>query len=204
MTLTATSTRDRLLEAGAGLFIEVGYAETTLRTLADRVGVKAGSIYYHFASKDELLTEVLRIGIERISAAFEAALLDAAGQPPEIRLRRAIGAHLEALFGHGPFTATHVAVFNRIPGPVRDEVVPLRDAYEARWVALYDSLRADDATHPDIDLHLARLTLLGAMNSALEWFDPSGDKSLDALIQQIAHLHWSGIRNTTYDHEDEA
>ena len=202
MTLTSLSTRDRLLETGAHLFVELGYAETSLRAIAERVGVKAGSIYYHFASKDDLLTEVLQIGMERITNEVRDALDQSAQLGPAERIRAAVSAHLQALFEHGPYTATHVAVFPRAPAGVRDRVVPMRDAYEALWMGLYRDLARVGAIDPAIDLQLARLTLLGSMNGALEWFNLSGHQPIDALADQIGQLHWQGIRFNTHQEDD--
>ena len=49
------SGRDRILDEAATLFLRHGYEGTSLRQLADVVGMKAGSLYYHFSSKDDLL-----------------------------------------------------------------------------------------------------------------------------------------------------
>ncbi len=53
------ATRDQILVEAARLFRHQGYAATTLRQIADAAGIKAGSIYYHFGSKDEILGVVL-------------------------------------------------------------------------------------------------------------------------------------------------
>ena len=49
-----SATRERILLEAARLFRHHGYAATTLREVADASGIKAGSIYYHFGSKDEI------------------------------------------------------------------------------------------------------------------------------------------------------
>ena len=61
------------------MFLQQGYDATSLRHIADAVGMKAGSIYYHFASKDELLAEILRRGIDVMETAFDEADRTAAG-----------------------------------------------------------------------------------------------------------------------------
>lgn len=200
MTDTQVDTRDRLLQIGADLFIELGYTETSLRTIADRAGLKAASIYYHFNSKDVLLADILRLGMERITAAHEDAVAETSEAPPEVRLRAAIAAHLRALFAYGPFTAAHVTVFSRAPAAVRDTIVPIRDEYEGRWADLFRSLGATGSIRPGVDLHLTRLTLLGSMNSSLEWFVPGRQRPLEALIDHFAQTTWHGIR--TPDQED--
>lgn len=185
--------RRRILDAAAEAFWRRGYAATTLREIADAAGMKAGSLYYHFDSKDELLTAVLRRGIAVMDEAFSVAEAVAASRPPRGRLRAHVRAHLEALFEHGPYTAAHVTTFHTAPDPVRRRIVPLRDAYEARWADLIAGLAAEGALTDDIDPHLVRLLLFGAMNTSVEWFRPDGPLDLDELAAAITDHTWHGI-----------
>lgn len=186
--------RARILEEAAELFLRRGYAQTSLRHIAAAAGMKAGSVYYHFGSKEEILAEILRRGIEVVTASFEetrASLPD--GIDPRERLRSHLRAHLAALFAHHPFTAAHVSVFPTAPEAVRRAGVPMRDGYEQRWAELLDELAEAGALAPGLDLTLHRLLLLGAANSALEWFDPAGEHSLDHLADVITRQFWSGV-----------
>jgi AcrR family transcriptional regulator len=54
--------RDLILHSAAQLFHRQGFSATTLRQIAARAKIKAGSIYYHFDSKEEILDEVLDRG----------------------------------------------------------------------------------------------------------------------------------------------
>ena len=58
--MEVTSTRERILDAAADLFVEKGFAATSLREIAERVGVTKAALYYHFTSKDELLSALLQ------------------------------------------------------------------------------------------------------------------------------------------------
>jgi AcrR family transcriptional regulator len=49
------STRDRILDIALELFTEHGYEKTSLRQIAERLGFSKAAIYYHFASKDDIL-----------------------------------------------------------------------------------------------------------------------------------------------------
>lgn len=51
--------REQILDAAAALFTELGFSGTSTRAIADRVGIRQQSIYYHFAGKDEILIELL-------------------------------------------------------------------------------------------------------------------------------------------------
>jgi TetR/AcrR family transcriptional regulator, cholesterol catabolism regulator len=184
--------RERILDAAAALFVESGYEATSLRRLAELAGIKAGSLYYHFESKDDLLTAVLRRGVEVMHRAFDEADQRTTGSAPAERVEAHVRAHLAALFEHGPYTAAHVVTFRTAPPAVRDIVLPARDAYEARWTALLLGLRADGAIAGDVDIGVARLALFGAMNSSLDWFDPQRG-ALDVVAAAIARQFWTGV-----------
>jgi AcrR family transcriptional regulator len=51
----ADQTRQRILETASTLFVEHGYAGTSIRDISERLGMTKGSLYYHFASKEDLL-----------------------------------------------------------------------------------------------------------------------------------------------------
>ena len=57
----------RVLDAAAKIFRDYGYAGTTMRAIADEADLKAGSIYYHYKSKDDLITAVLDLGIRSVT-----------------------------------------------------------------------------------------------------------------------------------------
>lgn len=185
--------RRRILDEAARLFLDRGYAETSLRDIARAAGMQAGSVYYHFDSKDEILEEILRRGIVAVDVVFaETSAQMPSSATPADRLRRHVRAHLGALFEHGAYTAAHVTVFHSAPPAVRAASIPVRDGYEERWQGLLTGLVPDTAA----DVTLVRLLLLGAMSSALEWFDPSGARSLDDVADTITHQTLSGLGAT--------
>lgn len=188
----AERSRTRILDAAAEMFIDRGYEGTSLRRLAGEVGMKAGSLYYHFASKDELLTAVLERGIEVMHDAFDAAEDSHRRAEPFDRLAAHVRAHLSALFEHGPYTAAHVVTFRTAPESVRDRVVPTRDDYESRWTELLAELQRDGALDGGVGVNVARLALMGAMNSSVEWFDPDRG-SIDEFAAAIVTYYWKGV-----------
>lgn len=186
-----TSGRERILDVAAASFVSFGYEGTSLRHIADAVGMKAGSLYYHFASKDELLTEILRLGIAVMNTAFDQAAAAPATSSAE-RISGHVRAHLAALYENGPYTAVHVTSFRTAPAAVRNEIVILRDDYEARWTSLLRSLQVDALLSADIDITLARLALFGVMNSSVDWFDHTRG-NLDDFAAVITRQFWNGV-----------
>ena len=76
MEAATTSTRERLLAAAQALIEEGGYGAASVIAIADRAGVAAGTLYRHFASKEELFVEVFRSVCEREERAMRAACDD--------------------------------------------------------------------------------------------------------------------------------
>ena len=82
------STRERILDAALDLFIEKGFDKTSLREIAEQLGVTKAALYYHFASKEDILmalhlrlhefgAEALaQLGSQQPSPALWADLLD--------------------------------------------------------------------------------------------------------------------------------
>ena len=99
-----TDTRERILEAAAELFADRGYAGTSIRDIADRLGLTKAALYYHFTSKDEILQALVAKPI-----ALMTAVLD---EPHEMTtpasLRAFIRSVLDAMAQCSPAT---VAVF---------------------------------------------------------------------------------------------
>jgi AcrR family transcriptional regulator len=55
----ADETRQRILDVAVDLFIEQGYAGTSVRDISERLGMTKGSLYYHFASKEDVLNALV-------------------------------------------------------------------------------------------------------------------------------------------------
>lgn len=190
---TQQTGRERILSEAAELFLTRGYAETSLRTIAEAVDMQPASIYHHFESKDALLTEILEIGMDAVRTAFIAVANELGPDAsPHARLRGHVAGHLRALFANHAFTAAHVTVFPFAPAEVRSASVPTRDAYEASWTILL----ADIAPGLDDEaVGIARLALFGAMNSTVQWFDPANGSTND-LAAAIVDTLWNGLANS--------
>jgi AcrR family transcriptional regulator len=82
-----TTTRDRIREVAVELFSTRGYEKTSLREIADELGVTKAALYYHYRSKEELLASLVQPVLDDMSAVVDRideklgpANLDAAGK----------------------------------------------------------------------------------------------------------------------------
>lgn len=183
--------RHRILDTTAALVLEHGVAGVAQRQIADGVGMKAASLYHHFSSKNDIVEAVFRRGIDVMEHAWDTAATATASADPRTRLFAHVRAHLSALFENGPYTAAHVTAFRTAPSEVREAVVPMRDAYEARWTTLLAEFVDTGHLAADTPIGLSRLTLFGAMNTTVEWFDTDRG-NLDQLTAVITTQFWDG------------
>lgn len=189
--------RTGILNAAATLFRQHGYGTVSLRAIAQAAGIKAGSIYYHFASKDEIVIEILNAGILAVHAEVRAAVDTLpAGAPADTVIRAALRGHLRALLEHGDYTSANVRIFGQVPPAVRDANLSARRAYEKYLDDLLSDLQASGAIRSNINIRRFRLMLIGALNATLEWFDPSRG-GIEALADDYADTFLNGILTQT-------
>ncbi|NMO52899.1 TetR/AcrR family transcriptional regulator [Actinoplanes sp. TBRC 11911] len=63
-----TDTRDRILSVALGLFTRQGYATTSLREIADELGVTKAALYFHYKTKDDIMAGILRGYLDGLDA----------------------------------------------------------------------------------------------------------------------------------------
>jgi TetR/AcrR family transcriptional regulator, cholesterol catabolism regulator len=173
----ADISRQQILAVAATLFCARGYAGTSLRDIAAAVGMKAGSLYYHFTSKEELAAEVLRTGVERVHQAV-GNRLRALGESASLRdkIEGAIAAHLETLWLESDFASAHIRCIHTAPPNVQESLHQVRRDYETVWRDLIGEAAEASLLPPGADPNAVRLAILGALNWSLEWFDPGRHK----------------------------
>ena len=176
----------RILDAAARLLRHRGYEATTVRAIAEAVGMKGASIYHHFRSKDEIVARVLNDGVRVVREAVAAAL---SGLPPDAdpgtRLETAIRAHLPSSLQHSDYTSASIRAFAFLPPALQARCRDERRAYEALWRGIVADLARAGRVAPGLDADALRLMLLGAVNWAGEWYRP-GRLPIDALARDFA------------------
>jgi AcrR family transcriptional regulator len=170
-TLRATRSDSRLrhiLDAAAGLFCEKGFHPTSMRDIAHAVSMLPGSLYYHFASKEDVLVAVYEEGVRMISAAVSEAV--ARHIAPWERLEAACVRHLETLLGGSDYAQVVIRVLPKdVPGAAA-RLTSLRDSYEALFIGLCAALPLPRGAHRGT----MRLMLLGALNWCPNWYRDAG------------------------------
>ena len=189
--------RMRILDAAARLLSYHGYAATTLTDIAAAAEMQAGSLYYHFDSKDAIVEEVLRVGIDHardaIDAALEALGPDASGSD---RLAETIVAYVNCIVAASSFTVANIRCYNESPPHTRENLtLPLRE-FANLWVGLISEGQADGSLRADTNAKVLARLMISGLNSLASWYQPSGELRLDDLARQFAAMVLTGLTPT--------
>jgi len=180
-----TGRRSLILKAAAKLFREHGYDRTSVRQIAEALGMTSGSLFYHFATKEELLVAVMEEGVRDIMRGVQSGLAGESCLPE--RMLAMVRCHLTALLGP-KLDAMTVMLYEwrSLSEPARARVLTSRDAYEELWMAPIDEAAALGLV--DADTLLVRQTVLGALNWTGQWYRPDRRVGVELLAQRMFHL----------------
>jgi TetR/AcrR family transcriptional regulator, cholesterol catabolism regulator len=180
--------RRKLIDGAARLFRTKGFDAASTRDIAAAAGMHSGSPFYHFESKSALLFAVISEGMGLAALSQRQAL---AGLPRKAtareQLRALIRHHFEVLLGpKSDFIPVMLYEWRSLDAAQRKSIGLVKDGYEALWMPVLKALARQGAlgTAPS----LARLFIFGALNWAVQWYDPKGEMSLDQLTEQALAL----------------
>jgi AcrR family transcriptional regulator len=149
-------TREKIRSVALELFAEQGYEKTSLREIAERLQVTKAALYYHFRTKEDIVTSLFNDVQAEVEKIFEWAQR----QPRTIETRREIIRRYAEMIG-GPGGPLIRFMSENAPA-VRE--LKAGDEARRRFLALAALLSDDDAPLPDqIRARLSIFTIQGSL-----------------------------------------
>lgn len=174
-------------EAAIKLFSEKTYPVVGMRDISDAVGLLPGSLYVHISKKEDLLQRIVENGIQRYLDAIEP-VVESDQTAPE-RLRGAINAHMGVLAESLEQTRVAFHQWTYLASTGRRRVVKLRRRYEALFSQIIDEGIEAGEFRAVKSARVTVLAIIGMLNSATEWFSPTGELT----AEQIAEVLTDGV-----------
>lgn len=182
--------RAEILRRAAAVFRAKGFHGAGMREIAAGLGMAPGALYYYFESKEDLLHACQDISLSRLLERGRALL--ASEEPADRCLRRLIATHLDLTLDELGGSAAHVE-FHALPEARLRQIVAKRDAYEGLVRALL-TRGIEEGVFRKVDVKLAALALLGALNWTVVWWRPEGRWSSRDLVEGFADTFVEGLR----------
>ncbi len=192
-TTKASRTRARILDAAAKALSERGYAGLRLSDVAEAAELQTPAIYYHFASREDLIEEVMWVGLadmrEHLGSVLAALPADAT---PVERILAAVEAHLRHELEISDYTTAAIRNAGQIPPELRVRAEKEENRYGRLWRDLMAAAEIAGVLRPELDPHVARMLVVGALNWTAEWWNPRRT-SIDLVVDNAQNLVRHGL-----------
>ena len=180
--------KDRMLRAAARCFNEKGYSGSSLKDVANILGLTDAALYYYVRNKEELVYLCyLRAG-DVGREALDRAIAD--GRDGLDIVRRYLRYHLEVMTGErGP-----IAIMSEIPSlkaDHRDEILEISRRHSARFEAVLERGMEDGSIAP-CDVRMTGNAIMGSLNWVPKWFH--GDAAVgENIVEEFPTILSAGL-----------
>ena len=189
--------RKQILDAAAKVLARRGYIGTQLSEIAAEAGTLAGSLYYHFESREELLEEVLHEGVRQSFAHAQKVVEELPlGSTPLERLCAAVSAHLKFQLVESDYARAAAHSMGQSPQDVWKRVNERFRKYGRFFDDLIEAAMKSGELDPKINRSALRMLIIGAANYAPEWYRQTGPLDADQLSELLVRLLVRGASAT--------
>ncbi|MFC9589731.1 TetR/AcrR family transcriptional regulator [Streptomyces sp. NPDC056944] len=184
--------RRELLDTAAEVFAAQGYNATTVRKIADAAGMLAGSLYYHFDSKESMLDEILATFLDELWEGYDA-VLDAGLGP-----RETIEALVTESFREIDRHRAAVAIYQKeslhlVDLPRFGYLTDSQRRFEKAWLGTLEQGVAAGVFRADLDVRLTYRFVRDTVWVAASWYRPGGQHSPEEIARQYLSMVLDGI-----------
>ncbi len=185
-----TSRKAEILQTTARLFRKKGYQGTSMRGIAEEVGIQAASIYNHFGSK-HLLLETLLIDVAQRFTKGMSEIKNRECSASE-QLEQLIALHVDLTAKHTNAIALIAAEWVHLKEPARGQYLQLRNQYEADFKAVLEEGKRN-GTLQLVDTEIALFSILSTLRWLYSWYSRNKDYDIVKLKQQITTCLLHGL-----------
>jgi AcrR family transcriptional regulator len=186
------SRKEQVIRSAAELFREKGYAASSMRDLAQKLGIEAASLYSHIKSKEEILQHLCF----DMAAEFRKSLMEVEKKNVSAseKLKLGIIGHIQVMAKDLTASAVFMNEHRHLSQPFLREFLLLRINYINRFKTIIEEGTRTGEFKETIDKKLAVMTLFSSLNWMPMWYDPSSKIDPQNLGQQLADMLVNGLR----------
>jgi AcrR family transcriptional regulator len=183
--------RQHVIDVAAETFARLGYHGVSTRQIAENLGIKVSSLYFHLGSKDQALEEICTFGIECSLKSLEAVLenqSDLAG-----RIHSLFETTADDLLSHSAYMQVYVQEARHLPDDGAARVRAMTDRYARGVRALFREAKERGELQEDISARAAALITIGAIRSGIFFYLEGPIKDLRHYMRTSAEIVHRGM-----------
>jgi AcrR family transcriptional regulator len=180
------------IRAAASVFAEKGFHGASTRDIAERLGIKQGSLYYYFRSKEDALGEVCLFGIEDYVHRMDG--IASSNQPFEAKLMATITSHLSSYREKNEALKVHNDERLYLPEEKRSKLKQLGSHYRQSLEKIFEEGVSSGVLRDSLDCHFAAQSVIGICNAWGDMIVRDAELDLFDVIQKCTDLLLNGFR----------
>ncbi len=174
------------------MFAERGLRATTVRDIADSAGILSGSLYHHFASKEEMVDEVLRGFLDWLFTRY-GQIMDTKANPLE-RLKGLFMASFEAIEHRHSQVVIYQDEAQRLSTQPRFSYIEDMNRQQRKmWVEVINQGIDEGFFRPDLNVDLVYRFIRDTTWVSVRWYQPGGPLTAEQVGQQYLAIVLGGI-----------
>jgi AcrR family transcriptional regulator len=174
--------RQDAIRSAAAVFAEKGYHGTSTKDIAEHMGIKQGSLYYYFKSKEEALSEVCLYAMRDYASQMET--IAASDQPFEAKLIATVTSHVSKYREHNGALKVYHAERLYLPEAKREKLYQLGSGYRHHLEEIFEQGIVSGAVRSATDCRFAAQTVIGMCNAWGELIVRNPEMDLFDVIQK--------------------
>lgn len=183
--------KEDIRSTAAKLFRKKGYGATSMRNIAEGVGIKAGSIYNHFDSKQDLLQNLLMLPANLYTTEMQAVKTSPLSSRQ--KLEKLIKHHVKMAVEHTDTVALIVSDWAHLEGDARTEFFKLREDYEKDFREIIEAGKAEGAFNKAVNTDIAVFSMLSTLRWLFSWYNRNKSLDVKELEEQMIKSLLGGI-----------
>jgi TetR/AcrR family transcriptional regulator, cholesterol catabolism regulator len=185
--------KQQLTEVAERLFSQKGYLATSVRDIADAMGIEAASLYSHVSSKEALLAAIA----DRCAAEFFEAVrpIAASNLRTTQKLTEMIVAHVGVITRNLDASAVFFREWRHLSEPHRSTYAALQNDYEQIFRSVVRQ-GIEENLFKHFDEGFSTRTILSAVNWTHTWYRPDGELSAQEIGEHLAGFLLNGLIRT--------
>ncbi len=184
--------RLQAIRSAATVFAEKGFHGSSTRDIAEHMGIKQGSLYYYFKSKEEALGEVCLFGIE--DYVDHMKVIAASDQSFESKLMATITSHLSSYRERNEALKVYNDERLYLPKEKRRNLKSLGSGYRQLLEEIFEEGVQSGVLRESIDCHFAAQAVIGICNAWGDIIVRDPELDLFDIIQKCTDLLMNGFR----------